>query len=130
MLLFSGGGGAGILATSALPGNKSQQRGICVEIHVYECAAPGRAHRPFWHSARPVPSGRYRLVPLFVFSLPIDWCWRRKFTLQICFSLINPFCLIACAQDLVTQFQNATDEGWCLLYAWFFYRPHPLDQSL
>ncbi|PWZ14989.1 Histone-lysine N-methyltransferase EZ2 [Zea mays] len=34
----------------------------------------------------------------------------RKFTLQICFSLINPFCLIACAQDLVTQFQNATNE--------------------
>jgi hypothetical protein len=72
--------------------------------------------------------------PSHFFLFPIDWCRRWTFTLQIRFLLINLFRLIACAQDLVAQFQNATDEGWCLPYTWFFYRPpcnpHPTAQSL
>ena len=64
-------------------------------------------------------------IPPFLLLLPRDWCQRvllLESILQICFLSINPFRLIERGQDLVTQFQNATDEGLQLLYTWFFYR--------
>ena len=64
-------------------------------------------------------------IPPFLLLLPRDWCQRvllLESILQICFLSINPFRLIERGQDLVTQFQNATDEGLSLLYTWFFYR--------
>ncbi|KAG2550341.1 hypothetical protein PVAP13_9KG099300 [Panicum virgatum] len=52
-------------------------------------------------------------IPPFLLLLPRDWCQRvllLESILQICFLSINPFRLIERGQDLVTQFQNATDE--------------------